>query len=131
MIFLVTLVEVYPDGKSGRFGWALIWPDEYVSSSLLFPLQAPDLSTITYVSSFTESYRSLTSMLCRRAAKEDFWVYSATGEEQYDFVVDKTKKLPVKYLTTIKRSDPQTSVPVLRLVSRIYNRLLISSKRHN
>ncbi|KAI0544686.1 putative monooxygenase [Xylaria curta] len=80
MIFLVTLVEVYPDGKSGRFGWALIWPDE-------------------------------------RAAKEDFWVYSATGEEQYDFVVEKTKKLQVKYLTTIKRSDPQTCVPVLRLYS--------------
>lgn len=32
MIFLVTLVEVYPDGKSGRIGWALIWPDEYVFS---------------------------------------------------------------------------------------------------
>ncbi|KAI8954420.1 putative monooxygenase [Xylaria longipes] len=82
MLLLVTLVEVYPDGKSGRIGWALIWPDE-----------------------------------C--AAKEDFWVYSATGQEQYDFVVDKTKKLPAKFLTTVKRSDPQTLVPVLRLYSLI------------
>ncbi|KAI0454783.1 putative monooxygenase [Xylaria acuta] len=80
MVLLVTLVEMYPDGESGRIGWALIWPDE-------------------------------------RATKEDFWVYSATGQEQYDFVVEKTKKLPAKYLTTIKRSDPQTSVPVLRLYS--------------
>ncbi|KAI0478223.1 hypothetical protein F4859DRAFT_513808 [Xylaria cf. heliscus] len=78
MILLVTLVEMYPDGESGRIGWALIWPDE-------------------------------------GATEEDFWVYSATGQEQYDFVVEKTKKLPAKFLTTIKRSDPQTAVPVLRL----------------
>ncbi|GAW27116.1 putative fad binding domain protein [Rosellinia necatrix] len=81
MILLVTLVEMYPDGDSGRIGWALIWPDE-------------------------------------GATKEDFWVYHATGEEQHAFVVEKTKNLPAKYLTTIKRSDPQTSVPVLRLVSK-------------
>ncbi|KAI0861853.1 putative monooxygenase [Xylaria cubensis] len=80
MIFLVTLVEVFPDAKSGRVGWALIWPDE-------------------------------------GATKEDFWVYSATGKEQYDFVVEKTKTLPAKFLTTIKRSDPQTCIPVLRLWS--------------
>jgi hypothetical protein len=30
MIFLVTLVEMDPDGKSGKYGFALIWPDEYV-----------------------------------------------------------------------------------------------------
>lgn len=35
MLLLVTLVEVYPDGKSGSFGWALIWPDEYAILSLL------------------------------------------------------------------------------------------------
>ncbi|TGJ81059.1 hypothetical protein E0Z10_g7711 [Xylaria hypoxylon] len=78
MIFLVTLVEVYPDGDSGRIGWALIWPDE-------------------------------------GATKEDFWVYNATAQEQFDFVVEKTKDLPAKYLTTLKRSDPETTVPVLRL----------------
>ncbi|KAJ8122869.1 hypothetical protein ONZ43_g1042 [Nemania bipapillata] len=82
MILLVTLVEVYPDGKSGSFGWALIWPDE-------------------------------------GAAKEDFWVYTATGQEQYDFVVEKTKNLPTKYLTTIKRSDPQTCLPVLKLYTLV------------
>ncbi|KAJ8129759.1 hypothetical protein O1611_g3873 [Lasiodiplodia mahajangana] len=82
MILLVTLVEVYPDGKSGRFGWALIWPDE-------------------------------------GAAKEDFWVYTAIGQEQYDFVVEKTKNLSAKYLTAIKRSDPQTCVPVLRLYTLV------------
>ncbi len=38
MMLLVTLVEVYPDGESGKFAWALIWPDEYASRSLLFPL---------------------------------------------------------------------------------------------
>lgn len=31
MLLLVMLIEVYPDGKSGKFGWGLIWPDEYVS----------------------------------------------------------------------------------------------------
>ncbi|KAH8157261.1 hypothetical protein CIB48_g10982 [Xylaria polymorpha] len=78
MLLLVTLVEVYPDGKSGSFGWALIWPDE-------------------------------------GATKEDFWVYSATAQEQYDFVVNKTERLPAKFLTTIKRSEPHTALPVLRL----------------
>ncbi|KAI0869169.1 putative monooxygenase [Hypoxylon argillaceum] len=82
MVLLVTLVEVYPDGKSGRIGWALIWPDE-------------------------------------GAAKDDFWVYTATGQEQYDFVVEKTKTLPAKYLTTIKRSDPQTCIPVLKLYTLV------------
>ncbi|KAI0420493.1 putative monooxygenase [Xylaria grammica] len=78
MILLVTLVEMFPDGDSGRIGWGLIWPDE-------------------------------------GATKEDFWVYSATGQEQYDFVVEKTKGLPAKYLTTIKRSEPQSTIPTLRL----------------
>ncbi|KAF2967000.1 hypothetical protein GQX73_g6577 [Xylaria multiplex] len=86
MMFLVTLVEVYPDGESGRIGWALIWPDE-------------------------------------RATKEDFWVYNATGQEQYDFVVEKTKNLPAKYLTTLKRSDPETTVPVLRLYTLVMDSL--------
>ncbi|KAI0802847.1 putative monooxygenase [Xylaria sp. FL0064] len=49
------------------------------------------------------------------AVKEDFWVYSATGQEQYDFVVEKTKNLPAKFLTTLKRVDPETTIPVLRL----------------
>lgn len=61
---------------------------------------------------------SLTVFACRGAAKDDFWVYTATGQEQYDFVVEKTKSLPAKYLTTIKRSDPQTCIPVLKLVRR-------------
>lgn len=29
MLLLVMLIEVYPDGKSGKFGWGLVWPDEY------------------------------------------------------------------------------------------------------
>ncbi|KAI1425485.1 putative monooxygenase [Xylaria sp. FL1777] len=86
MILLVTLVEMNPDGKSGKIGWALIWPDE-------------------------------------GATREDFWVYNATGQEQYDFVVQKTKNLPAKYLTTIKRSDPQTTVPALRLYTLILDSL--------
>ncbi|KAI0966546.1 putative monooxygenase [Xylaria arbuscula] len=86
MIFLVTLVEVNPDGESGKIGWALIWPDE-------------------------------------GATKEDFWVYKATGEEQYDFVVEKTKGLPEKFLTTLKKSDPQTTVPVLRLHTLVMDSL--------
>ncbi|KAI1275657.1 putative monooxygenase [Xylaria sp. FL0933] len=78
MVFLVTLIEVNPDGESGKFGWALIWPN-------------------------------------KDAVKNDFWVYSATAQEQYDFVVEKTKELPAKFLTTLKKSDPETTIPVLRL----------------
>ncbi|KAI0423946.1 putative monooxygenase [Xylaria sp. FL1042] len=78
MVFLVTLIEMNPDGESGRISWALIWPDE-------------------------------------GAVKEDFWIYSAPAQEKYDFVVEKTKDLPAKFLTTLKRSDPETTVPGLRL----------------
>ncbi|KAI0506468.1 putative monooxygenase [Xylaria bambusicola] len=82
MIFLVTLIEMNPDGESGKIGWALIWPDE-------------------------------------GATEKDFWTYKATGQELYDFVVSKTKDLPVKYLTTLKRSDPQSTLPVLRLYTLV------------
>ncbi|KAI3332361.1 putative monooxygenase [Xylariaceae sp. AK1471] len=82
MIFLVTLVEIHPDGKSGTFGFALIWPDE-------------------------------------GAAKEDFWVHKADAQELYDFVVEKTKGLPAKYLATLKRADPKTTLPILRLYTLI------------
>lgn len=50
------------------------------------------------------------------ATKEDFWTYHATGQELYGFVVNKTKDLPAKYLTTLKKSEPQSTLPVLRLV---------------
>ncbi|KAJ2985305.1 hypothetical protein NUW58_g5606 [Xylaria curta] len=56
------------------------------------------------------------------ATKEDFWVYTADAQELYDFVVEKTKCLPAKYLTTIKRTDAQKCVPVLKL-----NTLLMDS----
>ncbi|KAI1174890.1 putative monooxygenase [Nemania sp. FL0916] len=86
MILLVTLVEMFPDGKSGRIGWALIWPDE-------------------------------------DAVKDDFWVFNASGQEQYDYVVEKTKNLPAKFLTTIKRTDPQSCVPVLKLYTLLLDSL--------
>lgn len=54
------------------------------------------------------------------AAKDDFWVYNATAQEQYDFVIEKTKNLPAKYLTAIKKSDPQSCLPILRLVSKTF-----------
>ncbi|KAI1112812.1 putative monooxygenase [Nemania sp. NC0429] len=82
MLLLVMLIEVYPDGKSGKFGWCLIWPDE-------------------------------------RAAKEDFWVNSASGQQQYDFVIEKTKNLPAKYLTAIQKADPQSCIPILNLYTLI------------
>ncbi|KAI1165348.1 putative monooxygenase [Nemania serpens] len=82
MLLLVMLIEVYPDGKSGKFGWGLVWPDD-------------------------------------GAAKDDFWVYNATAQEQYDFVIEKTKNLPAKYLTAIKKSDPQSCLPILRLYTLI------------
>ncbi|KAI0906005.1 putative monooxygenase [Ustulina deusta] len=82
MMLLVTLVEVYPDGESGKFAWALIWPDE-------------------------------------GPTKEDFWVYKAPAQKQYDFVVEKTKDLSAEYLTTVKRSDPQTTIPVRRLYTLV------------
>ena len=37
MIWLVTLIEMNPDGDSGKIGWALIWPDEYVSYAPSMP----------------------------------------------------------------------------------------------
>ncbi|KAI1363957.1 putative monooxygenase [Xylaria arbuscula] len=82
MIFLVTLIEMNPDGDSGQIGWALIWPDD-------------------------------------DATKEDYWTYHATGQELYDYTVNKTKDLPAKFLTTIKRSDPRSTLPVLRLYTLV------------
>ncbi|KAI0202354.1 putative monooxygenase [Astrocystis sublimbata] len=80
MILLNMLLEAHDDGKSGKMGWALVWPDA-------------------------------------SAAKEGFWVYSATGQEQYDHVVKKSKDLPAKYRAIIERSKPESTVPALQLWS--------------
>lgn len=123
MLLLVMLIEVYPDGKSGKFGWGLIWPDEYAPRSptvILFLGTLLDCRCRIFSRLLVKawSFYSTNSFLRSGATKEDFWVYSATGQEQYDFAVEKTKNLPAKYLTVIKRSDPQSCVPILRLVSR-------------
>ncbi|KAI1753911.1 hypothetical protein F4782DRAFT_494367 [Xylaria castorea] len=77
------------------------------------------LVTLVEVNSDAESGRIGWALIWpdERAVKEDFWVYSATAQEQYDYVIEKTKTLPAKYLTSVKRSDPQTALPVLRLYS--------------
>ncbi|KAI8629198.1 putative monooxygenase [Xylariaceae sp. FL1651] len=54
-----------------------------------------------------------------RATKEDFWTYTASAKEQYDFVMQKIKDLPAKYRTVVEGSEERTLTPPIRLYTLI------------